>query len=152
MTEVAKITAVVLSGICLAAAAAATIVVARDIILLIFLGVLFGVFLTHCSGLIADRSPLNYGWSLAIVTILICVMLVGGPSILGASLENRMDGMSSRLDDASEKLESWLDEHPVAMQLFSKIPYAEQILTNEQLPFESNTENRPQSEQAPCRH
>ena len=61
LTDVAKVTAVVLAGICLAVAIAATIVIARDFILLIFLGILFGVFLTHLSGLIAKHTPFKPG-------------------------------------------------------------------------------------------
>ena len=131
LTDIAKITAVVLTGICLAVATAATVVIARDFILLIFLGVLFGVFLTHCAGLITKYTPLNRGWSVAFVTISLVAALVGGTTLLGISVEKRLDGMSSRLDEAGEKFESWLGEHPVAMQIFEKVPYAQEILTKQ---------------------
>ena len=129
LTDVAKITAVILTGICIVVATAASIVIAKDFILLIFLGVLFGVFLTNCAGLISKNMPLNYSWSLAIVTILLVAVLGGGTTMLGMNVEQRLDGMSSRLDEASERLESWLSEHPLAMQIFEKVPFAQEILT-----------------------
>ena len=128
LTDVAKHTAVVLAGISLVVAIAATIVIAKEFILLIFLGVLFGVFLTHCAGIVADRTPLNHGLSLAIVTILLFTVLGGGTALLGMKIENQLDKMSFRLDEASDKLESWLGEHPLAMQLFERVPYANNIL------------------------
>ena len=149
LTNIAKITAVVLTGICLAVATAATIVIAKDFILLIFLGVLFGVFLTHCSGLLTKYTPLNHGWSLAIVTISLVTALGGGTTMLGMSIENRLGGMSSRLDEASEKFESWLGEHPLAMQIFERVPYAQEILTKQNSDLESVFVNGLMTEQRP---
>ena len=137
LTDVAKITAVVLTGICLAVATVATLVIAKDFILLIFLGVLFGVFLTHCAGLISNNTPLNHGWSLAIVTISLVAALGGGTTLLGISVEKRLDGMSSRLDEASDRFENWLGEHPLAMQIFERVPYAQEILTKQNSDLES---------------
>ena len=149
LKEVAKITAVVLAGIFLVVATAATIVIARDFILLIFLGVLFGVFLTHCAGLIAKNTPLSQGWGVAIVTILLIAALGGGPTLMGVKIENQLNGMSSRLDEASEKLESWLGEHPMAMQVFAKVPYAQELLENRNLGSESSTTFSALDEQQP---
>ena len=149
LKDVARITAVVLAGICLVVATAATIVIARDFILLIFLGVLFGVFLTHCAGLIAKNTPLSQGWGVAIVTILLIAALGGGPTLMGVKIENQLNGMSSRLDEASEKLESWLGEHPMAMQIFAKVPYAQELLETRNLGTESGTTFSALDEQQP---
>ena len=130
LKDIAKITAVVLAGICLVVAIAATIVIAKEFILLIFLGVLFGVFLTHCSDMLSNNTPLKYGWSLSIVTILLIAVLGGGSSILGLKIEKQISGMSFKLDEGSEKLESWLEDHPVAKQIFEKVPFADEILIN----------------------
>ena len=149
LTDVAKVTAVVLAGICLAVAIAATIVIARDFILLIFLGILFGVFLTHLSGLIAKYTPLNQGWSLAIVTISLIAVIGGGTVLLGMRFEERFDGMSAKLDEASEELESWLGEHPMAMQIFKKVPFAQKILTEHNLALKEDSSKSSMTEISP---
>ena len=45
---------------------AVAFVYATDIFLLLFLAVLFGVFLTRTSTWLAEKTPLNHGWSLAV--------------------------------------------------------------------------------------
>ena len=149
LTDVAKVTAVVLAGISLVVATAATIVIAKDLILLIFLGVLFGVFLTHCAGLLKDNTPLNRGWSLATVTILLVAVIGGGTASLGLTIEQRFDGMSKRLDEASEKLEIWLGEHPLAMQIVKKVPYANEILTQQSFLLTDGSETSATDKQQP---
>ncbi|MEZ6152649.1 MAG: AI-2E family transporter [Pirellulaceae bacterium] len=111
---------------------ATVLVLATDFILLIFLGILFGVFLTTMSRLFARRIPLGYEWNLAIVTTLFLVAIVGSLFLLGAKIESRLDNLSQNLDSATEKLNGLLAKHPLARNTLQRLPYVGQIIDEPQ--------------------
>jgi len=107
----------------------AILVLATDYVLLIFLGILFGVFLNHTTTLLGNYVPVGYGWNLAIVTILLLSFLAGGLGLFGVRIESQLDQTSLKLDESAERLETWLNQRPIAMTVFEKIPFANQLLS-----------------------
>lgn len=106
----------------------ALLVLAVDYVLLIFLGVLFGIFLTKCSGLIGRIISIPYGWSLTIVTTTLLAMIIGGFLLFGAQVERRISTMSDNLDKAVSQLDGYLDSHSMARDAFHRIPFAGELL------------------------
>ncbi len=122
------------------------LVLATDFILLIFLAILFGVFLTKTSQLIGKGISFGYGWNLAIVVITLLTLTVGGTVLFGVKIENRLENLSENLDESADKLDAWLDEHSMAKAAFNKIPFAKEVLQNqvesEQPGDETNSSNQ----------
>ncbi|MCA9158989.1 MAG: AI-2E family transporter, partial [Planctomycetales bacterium] len=116
----------------LVAILATILVLATDFILLIFLGILFGVFLTTMSQLFATRIPLGYKWNLAIVTTLLLAVIVGILFLFGAKIESRLDNLSQNYDNATEKLNDLLAKHPLARHALLRLPYFGQIIDDSQ--------------------
>ncbi len=52
---------------------------AAEVFLLVFLGVLFAVFLTHLSREMSARLGIGYGWSLSVV--MLTLLLISGGSL-----------------------------------------------------------------------
>jgi predicted PurR-regulated permease PerM len=114
----------------LVVAITSVLVLATDFILLIFLAILFGVFLTKTSRLIGKLVPLSYGSNLAIVVTPLLALIIGVTLVFGVKIENRLENMSENLDHSAEKLDEWLDQHSVAKTAFNKIPFANELLRN----------------------
>ncbi|MEL7499917.1 MAG: AI-2E family transporter [Planctomycetota bacterium] len=129
--------ALILLATTMVAAVATTLVVAKDFILLLILGILFGVFLTKTASLLKSILPIGYEWNLVIVMFLLLLLLGGGLTMFGVQIENRLNQTSLKLDEANEKLNDWLDEHQIAAQMFKKIPFAK-TLVREAKPEKSN--------------
>lgn len=106
----------------LVVAATAMVVLAVDIVMLIFLGILFGVFLTKSSVWLGNWSPLSYGWNLAFVTAVLFLALGIGLFLLGAKLESRLQKTSQKLDQSAEQVRAWMDEHPMAKNAVKRVP------------------------------
>ncbi|MCC7335046.1 MAG: AI-2E family transporter [Pirellulaceae bacterium] len=134
----------------LVAILATVLVLATDFILLIFLGILLGVFLTTMSRLFARRIPLGYEWNLAIVTTLFLVAIVGSLFLLGAKIESRLDNLSQNLDSATEKLNGLLAKHPLARNTLQRLPYVGQIIDDSQNDDQS-AEPKPSSDSSDSR-
>ncbi len=111
---------------------ATVLVLATDFILLIFLGVLFGVFLTTMSHLFARLIPLGYEWNLAIVTTLLLAVIVGTLFLFGAKIESRLDNLSQNFDNATEKLNGLLIKNPLARNALQRLPFVGQIIDDSQ--------------------
>lgn len=140
----------ILAATILAVVVAAVLVLAVDYVLLIFLGVLFGIFLTKCSELIGRFVPLSYGWRLTMVTTTLLAIVIGGFLLFGAKVEQRLSTMSDNLDQAVTKLDGYLDDHSMARDAFNRIPFAGELLEqasseNDQSKNESSSEQEQSS-------
>ena len=106
----------------------AALVLAIDFVLLIFLGLLFGVFLTKTTKLLQNKFiPIGYGWNLGIVVLFLILICISGIFLFGAQIEDRLSKTSEQLDNSVEHLEKWLDEYPMAATAFRKIPFSDQL-------------------------
>ena len=108
-------------------ATAATLVLAVEFVLLIFLGILFGVFLTKTSELLSKAIPVTYAWTLTIVTTTLVTALIAGLFLFGSRIEDRLNRTSQQLDRSASKLEQWLNDYPIATGVFRRIPFSSQM-------------------------
>ncbi len=125
----------------LVVALATVLVLATDFVLLIFLGILFGVFLTKMSQRCSKIIPLSYSWNLGIVTTLLLLLLGGTLFLFGVKIESRLESLSQSIDKSTEKLDSLLAKHPMARDAIQRIPYVGQIID---LSHEANETNNEQ--------
>jgi len=122
--KINRATNIVLISTILVMALLTVLVLATDFVLLIFLAILFGVFLTKTSGLVGNFLPISYGGNLAIVTGLLLTISIGGLVLFGVKIEQRLEGTSKQLDESAAKLKQWVSDHPMAEKAVKRIPYA----------------------------
>ncbi len=130
--QTAKAIGILLLATTAVVALATVLVLALDFVLLIFLGVLFSVFLTKTSQLANRYLPIGYGWNLALVTSILLLILIGGFALLGAKIYDRLQATSQKLDEGADELVKLLEEYPLAMGAFQRIPYAQELLLDQQ--------------------
>lgn len=100
----------------------AVLVLATETILLIFLGILFGILLVKLSDKLKGRVSLSYAWRLAIVTILLAMATVLAVISLAGVIEKRLSNLSERLDQSTEIANEWLGAYPTARGILGGVP------------------------------
>ncbi|MCA9113592.1 MAG: AI-2E family transporter [Planctomycetaceae bacterium] len=129
------VTALIATGcLWLATAFSATVIMATEVFLLTFLGVLFAVLLYRCSLLVSKKSGLSYGWSLGTTTLVMSAVFAGTLFLFGLQIEEQIREASSHLDESAEFAREWIHEHPLAKAAVSDLPFASQLLQEEQSP------------------
>jgi predicted PurR-regulated permease PerM len=126
--SLSKITAWLVS-LTLFVAFSATVVLAADVLMLIFLGLLFGVFLTHCSQLAGKISPLSRSQNLALVTVLLFGVTLATLYGVSMSIDGQLDKASEKLDLSVAKVENWLKERPAVFATVKKIPFSDELFS-----------------------
>lgn len=97
ISKVAKVLTAVFLAVGLA-------IVASDVLLLIFAGILLSVFLTSLAEWLSKISPLPYGWSVAVV----CLVLTSSLALIfwwaAPSLAEQFDGLTRSIPKSSRRL------------------------------------------------
>ena len=132
LQQVAKAIGILLLATFCVVALVTVLVVALDFVLLIFLGILFSIFLTKTSQFVSRYLPIGYGWSLAIVTLVLLLLIVGGSVLLADKVQDRLQATSQRLDKGQEELVKRLRRHPSMLQAFKRIPFAQELVLDNQ--------------------
>lgn len=103
-----------LAGIMLAVADLLTVTL--SMLLLIFAGVLFGIFLNGVSRWVADHTPLSYRWSFAVVVTGFLLTFVAGLYYLGSQAAEQATALSSQVQSATQTLTERLDQNEWAQK------------------------------------
>lgn len=133
----AKLVGLVLVAVVLIVGVAAALVRASDIFLILFLGVLFGVFMTRLSGAVSERTPLSYAWSLGTTSLILASLAVGGIAMFGVKIEGEIAKARDRVDEAVEQLRGWADEYPIVDTLLESTPFVRRLTEGDQPSSES---------------
>jgi predicted PurR-regulated permease PerM len=128
----------------------ATVVLAVDVLMLLFLGLLLGVFLCQCSTMLGRVTPWHYAINLGGITVLLLSIAMGTLFGLGVSLDNQFDKASANLDSSVEKIEKWLKSRPTVFDMVKKVPFSNELFSkefvNDPLEQAETTETAPGSE------
>ncbi|WP_407528817.1 AI-2E family transporter [Methylobacterium oryzisoli] len=81
-----------------------------DTLMLIFAGILFGVFLDGLARALRRVVPLGHGVSLAAVSIVLAGLVLGGAAFGGATLVREADTVSQTLRRQAQSVRDWLKE------------------------------------------
>lgn len=84
------------------------LVLALDIVLVIFAGVLLAVLLRAVSDRLAAKTPLGQGWALVIVVLAMSSLLVLLVLLLGPGAAIQMESLAERFPDSVEQLADYL--------------------------------------------
>ena len=114
------------------AAIAATVIAAANVLLILFLGLLLGIFLTKCSDRIEPVIRFRYEVRLTIVTTLLLLVLAATLFGLGTSIDQQLQAASSRLDSSLEKVERWLRSKPAIFDSIKQLPFSDELFLKDQ--------------------
>jgi len=93
----------VVASVALLAALGFLVWVASDVLLVLFAGVLFAVFLRGLSDPLSAHTGIGQGWALAFVLIVLAATLALDGRLLGADLANQLDELVPRVRDTWEQ-------------------------------------------------
>jgi predicted PurR-regulated permease PerM len=93
-----------------------------DVLLLLFAGVLLAVLLRTLSGVVARRTPLSDGWSLALVVLASVVLLGFGGWRFAPALVAEFDGLAESLPRSVAAIEEWLNDSAWGRSLLDELP------------------------------
>lgn len=103
------------------------IYLALDAFMLAFLGLLFGLFLIQTTKQLQSYIPVNYGWTLGLLLMLLAVSFAGSTYYFGSSIEKQISQTTQRVDDATATFNKWLKEKPAVRSALGEIPYSDQM-------------------------
>ncbi|WP_164103484.1 AI-2E family transporter [Candidatus Laterigemmans baculatus] len=105
----------------------ATIWHAPDVFLVIFAGVLLGVFLYSLSETLCRWLPLRYGWCLTLVTLVVFGSFLGLMVYLVPQIVDRVSALGTQLGDALTQLRERVAAAPSGEQLLKYLPTFEEL-------------------------
>lgn len=118
-------------GLWAVSAVSAAVILATDVFLLSFLGILFAIFLTKTSRLVTAKTGIGYGWALGLTVVTLAAISAGAVFLFGNSIEQRVQQASSHVDDASNNVRDWINGHPMAKSAVADLPFAKRFLQGE---------------------
>jgi predicted PurR-regulated permease PerM len=101
-----------------------------DILVLLFAGILLGVFLTSLSGWIRQHTPLSHRQALGITTLLLIGLLVAVGWFAAPNLVAQSEQLSSNLVESIDSVQSTLADQSWAQPILNRLPSAEEIGTS----------------------
>lgn len=121
-----------------------TVYLAVDILLILFLAVLFGVFLAKSSQHLARMTSLPAAVALTVVTIALLTSAVGGITMFGAQIDDQLGKAGQQIDRGVDQLKSLADRQPVVRTLLTSLPFANEVFEIEpdQQQQEKTTDNK----------
>lgn len=98
-----------------------------NVLVLLFAGILLGVFLTSMSGWIRERTPLSHQQSLAVVLVLGLLLIAATGWAALPRLVEQADQLGSSLMQSIEQLRMTLENQSWAQPLLNQLPNMEQL-------------------------
>ncbi|MEX2174357.1 MAG: AI-2E family transporter [Pirellulaceae bacterium] len=115
-------TLVVIGLVSLVVVVASLIWAGADVLLLIFGGVLLGVFLRGLSDLLSRFTPLKGVWSLVVVLLILATLLGLGTWFLGAAIAGQLDQLGQSLAESQKLLQAQLAKYAWWRQILKEMP------------------------------
>jgi predicted PurR-regulated permease PerM len=90
---------------------------ARDALLVIFGGILFGVFLSGLTNLLTTYAKSPRWLALSIVVVVLAALVVGGFWFLGAKFLGQIGALEKSMNQGVAQMQAWLAHSPIAKAL-----------------------------------
>ena len=101
---------------------AAVFVLASEIVLILFLGVLFGVFLFKLSLHLHQLSSIGYGTSLASVVSILLIVFAGATSFFFVQINQQIERASEKMDEGIGELRDLVQQYPALRSSIASTP------------------------------
>lgn len=123
---------------------AAALVITWEIILTLFLAVLFAVFLTFASAGLSRVLPLPYHGSLAFLVTTLILLSAGTIALFFVQIEQQVQEASQQIERGTERIQDWAEEYTMVKSVIQSTPYLSQTL----LPASDSEKKKPDSSQS----
>lgn len=107
---------------------AVAFVLATEIILILILGGVFGVFLTKLAAWISGKLPLGYRGSLALVVTLLLLLAAGGTALFFVQINHQIDKAQQKIDEGMADLGRLVEQYPAVRSTVASTPYISDAL------------------------
>ncbi|WP_417393863.1 AI-2E family transporter [Gimesia chilikensis] len=107
---------------------AAALVITWEIILTLFLAVLFAVFLTFASAGLTRLLSLPYHGSLALLVTTLILLSAGTIALFFVQIEHQVQEASQQIERGTEKIQDWAEEYTMVKSVIHSTPYLSQTL------------------------
>tara|TARA_R110002095_G_scaffold99706_3_gene87669 strand:- start:1424 stop:2602 length:1179 start_codon:yes stop_codon:yes gene_type:complete len=107
------------------------LVITWEIVLTLFLAVLFGVFLTHAGGRLSQLLSIPYKASLTALCITLLCVSVGTTAFFFVQINRQIEQANEQIDQGAEKIQQWAKEYSSVQSAIHSTPFLKQILLPE---------------------
>ncbi|QEG38765.1 AI-2E family transporter [Roseimaritima ulvae] len=114
---------------------------ATEIILILFLGVVFGVFLTKVAALISGKLPLGYRGSLTLTVLMLLLLMAGGLALFFVQINQQIERAEKKIDQGLEDLGRFVEQYPVVRSTVASTPFVSDALGVQKSPDKQTAEN-----------
>ena len=104
---------------------------ARDVLLLVFAGILLGVFLRRLARLVSDRTPLPPSVALGLVLLALAGALVGAFWVQGDTIARESERLRTELPQAFEQLRTRVTEYEWGQRVVESVPDPQALLPDD---------------------
>lgn len=101
---------------------------AREVLLLLFAGVLLALLLSRLTDTVERHTPLRRGGAYAAVLLLLVGVIVGGGRLVAPSVSRQVDELTEVLPQAVDRLAERIAEYRWARRLLEQAPGRDQVL------------------------
>ncbi len=103
-----------------------------EIILLVFAGLLLGIFLRSLGDFLSRHTPLSENWALIVVLVTIIGLIALGMWLLSDSMQRQFAELSENLPAAFEKARGQISQYPLGRRIVEQLPSAQQVVAGRQ--------------------
>jgi predicted PurR-regulated permease PerM len=121
----------VIGLVLLAITLGALVVFADHVLLLVFAGVLLGIFLRSFSELLTRFTPLHGGRSLAVVTFAFTGLLIGGTVLLAPRLVGQLTELAHTLPQAEVSARQFAERSELGQEVLKLVPATDNLMPDE---------------------
>lgn len=107
---------------------AAGFVITWEIVLTLFLAVLFGVFLHHASLKVSQWLPLSRRGSLAAVVVSLVCLFVGTNAFFFTQINQQIEQADKQIDQGAKKFQQWAVQYKSVRSAIQSTPFLAQML------------------------
>lgn len=120
---------------------ATALVITWEIVLALFLAVLFGVFLTYTSDKLSQILPLPYQGSLVLLLASLVLLSAGTITLFFVQIDQRVQQAQQQIERGAEKIQNWAEQYTTLKSVIRSTPYLSETLLPRSEAESSQSEN-----------
>jgi len=100
----------------------ASVVLASEVLMILFLGILFGILLTKLRNRLSSKTNIKPAVSLTLVVFGFLLLAVAGGVVFFVQINSEAKRIADQLDRSAGRLSDLVDRYPVAQAVFNSVP------------------------------
>lgn len=120
-SPIPSFTTIVVTGLLLGISIT-SVVLANEILMILFLGVLFGIMLTKLRNIVAEKCHLRPTTSLMLVLTAFLLVVAAGGLVFFIQINSQAEKISKQLDEGVAELSGFVKRYPLGRTLIGSVP------------------------------